>query len=297
MIDSVLIPYDASEPSAAALTLGIELARHGSTLVIVNVVDEAGVIAETASTISAYDPTPLLEALDSEGRALLAEAEKQCREAGATVTTEIVHDTTIAGILGCADKHGSNLIVMGTHARSGVARTFLGSTTEGVLRASHLPVLTVRAHDAPAASPFAKALVAVDDSEPSDAAIAVAGELAQKLKTQLALCTVIDLTLLYENAANYGYDPTDLTADIRAEAKTLLENALKKPALQGLAVETQIVEGKPDDAIASAAHESGAGLIVVGSHGRRGLRRLFLGSVAEHVVRTADVPVLVARTP
>lgn len=297
MIGSVLVPYDNSEPSQAALTLAIELARSGATLAVVNVVDEAGVIAETASTISAYDPTPLLEALDAEGHDVLAAAEAQCRAAGVTATTELVHDTTVSGILGSVDKHAATLIVIGTHARSGVARTFLGSTTDAVLRSSHIPVLTVRAAPAASKAPFTSALVAVDDSEPSDAAVATAGRLAATVHTTLRLCTVIDLTLLYENAATYGYDPTDLTADIRSEAQALLDAAARNPALAGATVTTEIVEGRAAEAIPAAAHEDGVSLIIVGSHGRRGLRRLFLGSVAEHVVRNADVPVLVARTP
>ena len=126
---SVLVPYDGAEPSKAALTLALALLTPESRLVLVTVVNEAPLMAESAVSVAAYDPSELFEALDQEGGILLAEAVGRCAGASVTPVTEMVHDTPVPAILATAKKHGCDLIVMGTHGRSGVARFFLGSTT------------------------------------------------------------------------------------------------------------------------------------------------------------------------
>jgi nucleotide-binding universal stress UspA family protein len=242
--NSVLVPYDGSEPARAALTQALVLLQATARLIVLTVVNEAPVMAESGSAMVAYDPTPLLEALDEEGRVRLADAVSRCAAAKVTPITEIGHDLPVPAILAAAKAHGCDLIVMGTHARTGVERLFLGSTTEGVLRWSDVPVLTIRAVDAVQLHPFATALVGVADSEASDAAAALAAELEPAFKTH-----VVSLH----------------------------------------------VEESPADGLLAAARENRATVIVVGSHGRRGLTGFFLGNVAESVVRGSEVPVLVVR--
>jgi nucleotide-binding universal stress UspA family protein len=145
---TVLVPYDGGEPSQAALALALRLLGPASRLVVVTVVNEAPLIAESAVSAAAYDPTELFDAMDEEGRTLIADAVSRCATAQVTPVTELVHDTPVPAILAAAKKHACDLIVMGTHGRSGIERFFVGSTTEGVLRQSPVPVLTVRSHTA-----------------------------------------------------------------------------------------------------------------------------------------------------
>jgi nucleotide-binding universal stress UspA family protein len=144
---SILVPYDGGEPAKAAITLALSLLGPATRLVLLTVVNEAPIIAESAMSTAAYDPTELFDSMDAEGRELLADAVSRAG-AGITPVTELVHDTPVPAILTTAKKHACDLIVMGTHGRTGVARFFLGSTTEGVLRESDAPVLTVRAVEA-----------------------------------------------------------------------------------------------------------------------------------------------------
>jgi nucleotide-binding universal stress UspA family protein len=134
--------------------------------------------------------------------------------------------------------------------------------------------LTVRTLDRIDAAPFTTALVAVDDSEPADAALAVAATLARTAGTQIVACHAID------------------TARVHAKGAAIVQRAL---ACAQLASDTPvaIVEGEPIIAITTTAADRHATVIVVGTHGRRGLQRFFLGSVAEGIVRTSDIPVLV----
>lgn len=291
----VLVPYDASDPARAALTLAIALAKNGASIVIGTVVDEAAVIAEASSAI-AYDPNPEMEALDAEGNELIDDAAAQCRAAGVEPATVTVHDTPVAGILSIAKEHECDVIVMGTHARGGVARTFLGSTTEGVLRWAHRPVLTIRTVDRIAENPFAAVLVAIDDSEPSDAAAAVAASLARTAGSRLSVCSVIETLHIYENSVDYGFNPDEVIQEMHNEVAQHVRGTLQRV---GLPADTpvDIVDGEVGGAIIAKAEDRHATLIVAGTHGRRGIRRFLLGSVAEDLVRTSETPVLVVPVP
>jgi nucleotide-binding universal stress UspA family protein len=293
----LLVPYDGSEPARAALRLAIRIAAHGATISIATIVDETPVMAQSASAMAFYDTTPLLEALDAQGRALLEDAAAQCRAATIEPVLLSAHDRPIAGILALAEAGPCDLIVIGTHARTGVARTFLGSTTESILRMSRVPVITVRSADHIADAPFATALVAVDDSGPADAAVALAARLALTIGTKIIACHVVDTQRLYEGALglSFGFAAADLTADLRREATAIVNGALTRA---GLPENTpmEIVDGDPGLAIIGAAENRKATVIIAGTHGRRGLSRFALGSVAENIVRASDLPVLVVRS-
>lgn len=108
------------------------------------------------------------------------------------------------------------------------------------------------------------------------------------------LCHAIDPNDVYEKAGTYGYDPTPLLDEMRAHADVVIGRARER--LAGAEPITTIVEERASWAICGEAERREADLIVIGSHGRRGLQRMFLGSVAEDVVRHGPVPVLVVRT-
>ncbi len=291
---SILVPYDGSEPAHGALALALALAHPDATITVLTVVDESPIIAQSATTVVAYDPTELFEALDTEGQAIQADAQARCASAHVVPVTQIVHDTPVAGILAAANEHASDLIVMGTHARSGLARTFLGSTTEGVLRAAEVPVLTTRAGES-TGDPFATALVAIDDSDASDGAVAVAANLLRARGTHLVAVNATNSERLMENAATYGFDPGPLERDAQRGSAGVIARALAQAKIPTETVGVALVDGQPVPAILAAAHEHHATVIVIGSHGRGGLEHLFLGSVAEAVVRESPVPVLVVR--
>lgn len=292
----VLVPYDASEPAKAALKLAIALSARGASVFVTTVVDESPAIEEAVDGGAGIDPSPMMEALDDAGQAELDDATAQCRAAGITPVVALVHDTPVGGILSSAEAHTIDLVIMGTHAREGLARTFLGSTTEGVLRLSRVPVLTVRAADHVAAAPFASIVVAVDDSEPSDAATAVAALLKREANATVCAAYAYDTTQLYQNAGNFGFNPEELEEEMRDDGSTIVQAAMSRAKLPA-DTPVAVVEGEPVAAILHVAEERHATLIVTGTHGRRGIRRFVLGSVAEHLVRSSPIPVLVVPVP
>lgn len=295
IFENVLVPLDGSAPSLTALDYGLALARAGAHLRVVHVVDESRLVAETAAAETGFDPTNLLNALEEQARAIIGLATLRSRAAGVESAAEIVHAHPVWAILDASKRSGCDLIVMGTHARSGLTRAFLGSTTEGVLRMSETPVLTVRAGIGKGEDElFRRAVVAVDDSAPAEAALGLAARLAISMNTEVVVGHAIDTRHLHDMAAQYGYDPKPILDDWYADARTLIKPLLLKVGL-ATSTEPTIVEGNPASAILQLAQDQKADVIVVGSHGRSGLARLILGSVAEGVVRRSPIPVLVVR--
>jgi nucleotide-binding universal stress UspA family protein len=293
-----LVPYDGSETADAALTYATDLARDGAALTVVSVVDELPLIAQTSATIAPLDPGPMLEALENDAKIELEKAKTRCGGAGVAIDCRVIHDRSVAGIVASAQQAKADVIIMGTHGRDGLSRTLLGSVTEGVLRACDIPVLTVNQTIAPehAHAAFRRLVVAVDDSEPADAALDAAIVLAARTQAHVTICSVIDTRALFDRAGTYGYDPAPMLAEMHAATDAHLANILAQLDRRGVTLETVVVEGEPASALVAAAASAQADLLVIGSHGRRGLRRFFLGSVAENVVRHSPTPVLVVRT-
>ena len=291
----VLVPYDGSPQSETALGYGIALAQRGAALDIVHVVDETAVLTESATTVVVFDPTPLIEALEAQGRSLVEAARKRCRDAGIEPQTRVLHDYPVAGIDAVALENHDALIVLGTHGRGGLPRTFLGSTTEGVLRSSKTPVLAVHADMAPPERLFSKILVAVDDSDPAYAAAKLAARIVRTSGATAVVCSTYDENDILEKAGTYGYDPMPFLDGMRENAQDVVDGALAHAGFPAGSAVPSVVAAEPSRGIVDEAVHAGADLIVIGSHGRRGLRRLFLGSVAEHVVRHSPIPILVVR--
>jgi nucleotide-binding universal stress UspA family protein len=120
----------------------------------------------------------------------------------------------------------------------------------------------------------------------------VGAELAGFTGADVALIHVVEPELV--NAADTGVQPATLEAAVRADARKLIDEFRSRMSLQSPALEF-IEIGEPATAIARAAKDWPADMIVIGSHGRGGLRRALLGSVAEGVMRQASCPVLVVR--
>jgi nucleotide-binding universal stress UspA family protein len=143
-------------------------------------------------------------------------------------------------------------------------------------------------------SPFHTVVVATDFSENAEEALNVALEIVEGTDRQIAVVNVV-LDPLHQpwmvDAA--GVDFAELQRSWVEGAEHEFQALLKRRALDDSAVSTHIVIGRPDVEIVRFAEEHGADLIVMGTHGYGGVKRLLLGSVADHVMRQANCPVLV----
>jgi len=144
---------------------------------------------------------------------------------------------------------------------------------------------------------FTRILVPTDFSPPSDAAMEYAKRLATTFGSSINFLHVIDDPGAASAFIADGYAPA--TADLRelalTEARVRLEQLLSAADRRRFRVTTDAIIGVPADTIVDYALATDAAIIVMGTHGRSGLAHLLMGSVAEHVVRTASCPVLTVR--
>ena len=143
---------------------------------------------------------------------------------------------------------------------------------------------------------FQHILVPIDGSETAYAAVDQAVQLAKTFNGKITVVQV--MTLDPYIAAEYitAAQTNDLIERARTSIQATLEEAKAKFSAEGLQVEARLLEGQViHQEIINAAKETNADLIVIGSHGRTGLKKLFLGSVAQNILGDTGVPVLVVR--
>jgi nucleotide-binding universal stress UspA family protein len=124
----------------------------------------------------------------------------------------------------------------------------------------------------------------------------MAVRLAKEQGARCTVCTVVDVV---RAATSMTFATGDIVnewiATLNEDARQVERDAIAKYADSGVAIETKVLEGYPSSALLDVSKNAGADLIVMGSHGRTGLKRLWLGSVAESVVQEATIPILIVR--
>jgi nucleotide-binding universal stress UspA family protein len=146
---------------------------------------------------------------------------------------------------------------------------------------------------------YQRILVPVDGSDTAQRGLEEAIRLSKELGSALRLVHIVDDTPLAMNPET-GIAAAPLVADFAEGGRQIIEEARVFAAGEGVQVDTALYEnftGRVAERILEDARKSGAELIVMGTHGRRGIRHAVLGSDAEAVVRGADVPVLLVRAP
>jgi len=271
----ILCPVDFSASSREAMSVALRLAtQHRSELVISFVWHS-----------TAPGPDEIVHDLVEQARWGLGELAETMRDLGTSnVTPRIVDEQPWSKIVELANQDPEiDLIVLGTQDRTGLARLVLGSIVELVVRHAPCPVLVVP--DDAIAQPFTRALCAVDLSPQSELAVELAIEVMES-PAQITLLHVIESPSFYGEAFVPDVPSYDTPAE---EALDRWRATLAIPTVSELRV------GRADAEILMAAESQPFDLVVVATHSRAGLRRMFLGSVAEAVVRHAHRPVLVAR--
>ncbi|MCP4872520.1 MAG: universal stress protein [Proteobacteria bacterium] len=185
-----------------------------------------------------------------------------------------------------AEERGAQLVVLGSHGRTGAKRVLLGSFAEEVVRHSTVPVLVVRQptggspeapNKAPPAFPPARVIAPTDFSDPAHRGVQFAASLAEACDARLELL----------HALKKGGNAEEAQAHWSREQAEIGHHAPTSPL--------RIVEGSPVDVIVEAAGDGEGALVVLSSKGRTGAARLLLGSVAERIARTAPCPVLIVK--
>ena len=200
-------------------------------------------------------------------------------------------------ILQYAGEVRADLLVVGTHGRTGFDRLMLGSVAEKVLHKAACPVLTVprKALERGERPLFGRILCAVDFSEASERGAAYALSLSQEAEGELSLLHVVEAPPNETFSAFPELDPARYTQRVAARARARLEGLIPDEARHWCRAAPQLRCGKPYREILRVAELEQADMIVLGVHGHGSVDRLLFGSTAERVVRQAVCPVLTIR--
>jgi nucleotide-binding universal stress UspA family protein len=300
---SILVPLDGSPFAEQAVPLAALIAeRAGSKLrlTLVHGLPPAPIGAAAAKLFTSIE----LATRRSE-RSYLRAIQARLRDGG----TRVASAATVTGKAGPAlaqyvQEMGIDLVVMSTHGRGGIRRAWLGSVADYLIRSLEVPVLVVRPREGepgparPGAS--GQILVPLDGSSLAEEALGPAIALARAWDAELALLQVVRPVLLSADPALALPLPSafdeDLTMMGRTQAQDYLNDIVEELHEQGIrATGAASLGWYAAESILEAARPERVAAIVIATHGRGGLSRLVLGSVADKVVRGADVPVLVYR--
>jgi nucleotide-binding universal stress UspA family protein len=295
-IRQILCPTDFSTPSARAFEHALVLAAwYRAPVTVLHVLPEP----VAAAPALPYGFTPALvdgslrDAMQTELSSLVGPANR----AGLHAVAELRDGHPATETVRVAQELHADLIVMGTHGRTGFQRFVLGSVAETVLRRAPCPVLTVPPRAGEDADPmfFKRILCATDFSPASEAAVRYATALAAEADASLLLVHVLD-------GPGSGSRPEPRPGgnghpDFECAARARLRRSVSPEAREWCRAQEVVAYGKAAPEILRLAAENQAGLIVMGVHGRSLLDLMAFGSVTHEVVREAPCPVLTVRTP
>src|SRR6056297_3614020 len=242
MYDQVLVPVDDREPSSVALTYALEVAAaHDATAHLLYV-------ADTNKPSQVQYQGVVLDVLEQEGDDVLAEARERATDAGVTVDDELVQGDPRHEIVAAAER--ADLVVMGTHGRSGIDGYLLGSVTEHVVRKTETPVVTVR-EEATWTYPYEQVLVPFDGSPHARDALDLATTVAADTGATLHLLSVVDEPTFGAFGSSTGDE----------DAHELLDDTATD--IDAVPVETHVESGAVPETIRTVATDAGADLIVL----------------------------------
>jgi len=269
-MERLLVATDGSEASRNAVAVGLELAKVCSSKL------EVIAVAVVLTNLEYDGALPwVIDDAEKEMQKKLEAVKDMVKEEGIDCEI-IVHraEDPYLEIVDEAVKNKADMIIIGTHGRTGVKRFVMGSVAGNVIGHAPCKVLVIP----PGAKiGYSTILVATDGSAHSDAAVSEAVTIAKRCDSSLIIVSVAS------------------SNDEIATAEENVKRALEAADKEGVKKEAMVMRGKADQAIVEAAEQKEAGLIVMGSHGKTGLMSLVMGSVTEHVLSHGNTAVLVAK--
>jgi len=295
MYRSILVPLDGSLPSEQSLPYAVALAKRSGASLQLAYVHTPLIVGEGVM----YLGTPDVQLWEEEKQYLLGIVDRLKKVGLEKVSAHVLEGTIAQTLQEHALEEGSDLVVMTTHGRGPVSRFWLGSVADQLVHRLPIPLLLIRTREeeTPTASEpeVRNVLVALDGTPTAEQILEPAGGLAKVLGASLTLMRVVPSVV--PHGVQKEKVPGALLADtLRAEARVYLQRVANSLCDRGIAVQTRILaHAHPATAILNETASGEYDLLALETHGRRGLPRLFLGSVADKVVRGATLPVLVHR--
>jgi nucleotide-binding universal stress UspA family protein len=277
-LEKLLVCTDESPDSQGAVTVALDLAKTAGCKVYLLQVLSFMPLYELQAPDLLPPPTVNLEmqaAQEAAVRSRLEIWQGKAAEMGVDLEPRLrLSASAYNGILEEAEEVKPDWIIMGRHGLTGLARLLMGSVTARVIGHSPFNVLVVPQG---VTLECKRILVACDDSLFSAAAWQEALSITQRMGSYL-------LGIAVATTDGEVRGATEVVRNLEGEAR-----------MRGVALETAVPLGRPDEAIVRVAQAKKVNLIVLGSHGRTGLRKLLMGSTAERVIGQAPCPVLVVK--
>ena len=296
----ILVPLDGSAFGEQALEPAVALARRaGVELHLVRV--------HVLSIPGAYPEATIFFSSELEKRARDADREYLAGFAAlwpdVTVRTALLEGSIVSAIERYIAVARIGLVVMTTHGRSGLSRAWLGSIADALIRRVRIPVLLRRPTAEPVKRPpneFSHILIPLDGSATAESILRHATRIGAVMGARYTLVQVVppmeEMTAPAE-APPLTPSPETLR-HVEKESLAYLEDVAGRLRAAGCAVDVSVIPHRqPAIGIIEKAEELGADMIAIATHGRTGLRRIALGSIADKVVRGTTLPVLVFRPP
>ena len=302
----VLLAVDDSKFSDAATRMVIAQAKPQETEVhVLHVID---VLSLQLPEAMAYYPgiEHGRDAQRKPAEALVAKTAQLLRAKGLQVTTAVELGSPKSKIIDTAAERHADLIVLGSHGRTGLDRFLMGSLPDSILRHAHCSVELVRLPrlakgpkrmGGATKGTVRRILLAIDESKFSEAASQLLIEQVRPNETEVRVLHVVEPLSFLVARGMGGYNPAleKLEEARTKQAEDLVAKTAETLCAKGLKVSTAIGKGDPKSKILDAAEQWKAELIVLGSLGQTGLERFFMGSVSIAVARHARCSVEVVR--
>jgi len=271
----VLVAFDGSPASKNALKKAFTLATWIKVL---------AVVPDYEGDIDLTGVSEIKEITHGLGQKLLTEAMAIALEEKTPILTNLDQGEPYERIVHVAENEKCDLIAIGRKGTKGLERALMGQVTARVIGYTSKDVLVVPEHGS---DHLHEMLLATDGSPNTTRAVSRAIATARQFKARLTLVSVV-----YANNEYLALAP-EILSKLVQKARADLGEIETRAQAEGIDTRVIIRQGDPHVEITALAEELDAGLIVMGSHGRKGLTRLLMGSVAEQVIGSATVPVLV----
>jgi len=275
----ILVAYDGSESAKNALAIASQMARENKSWIKV-----IAVLPGYQGDLELIGVKNIRETMEGPGRELLAEAQRIADAGDFHILTNLEQGEPFERIVHVAEDENCDLIVMGRKGLSPLERELMGSVTARVIGYTNRDVLVVPEG---ARLVWGKLLLASDGADCSENATSKALTLAADYGSQLTALAVV-----YSNDEFLAL-AHEMINGLIAKSQARLAELVQRGAGMGVAVTPLVGEGEAHEIIIRQAGELGTELIVMGSHGRKGLSRLLMGSVTERTIGYAECPVLV----
>ena len=306
----ILVPLDGTDVAEGILPWVSGIAKKANApLILLTVVDPDGIEypsglslpseSSRGGNLTIYrdqiEESARVHALESLNATVI-----RLRDDGVSAEAEATLGNPAERILRVSEEAGCGLIAMSTHGRNPIGRSILGSVTDKVLHSSSVPVLTVAPERAKMyheeGETLATVVAPLDGSELAERALPYVEDLARALSLEVLLVRVVRIEHPSYYYTEYATRLPDFTEDMAAEAERYLKGVSRTLRDKGLTVQHRVLRGAAAPSLLNLAHKTPRNLIAMTTHGRSGLTRWMMGSVAEALIRGSGDPVLVVRS-